>query len=86
MSSALTLFQEVLRRLVLRLALLLGGRLAGRAVLLRLEIGRLPEGSRRRVALERTLERRPELVEGAALDADEQGWVREWRARHGLDR
>lgn len=41
---------------------------------------------RRRVALERTLERRPELVEGAALDADEQGWVREWRARHGLDR
>ncbi len=41
---------------------------------------------RRRMALERTLERRPELVEGAALDADERAWVREWRARHGDDR
>ena len=36
---------------------------------------------RKRMALERTLERRPELVEGAALDVDEQAWLREWRRR-----
>jgi tRNA (guanine37-N1)-methyltransferase len=42
---------------------------------------------RRREALRRTWERRPDLVAGAALDADEQGWVREWeRAREQSER
>jgi len=36
---------------------------------------------RKRIALERTLERRPELIEGAALDADERAWLIEWRRR-----
>ena len=57
MSSARSLFQEVLRRLVLRLVFMLGGRLAMRAVALRARIAELPEGGRRRVALERELAR-----------------------------
>jgi tRNA (guanine37-N1)-methyltransferase len=32
---------------------------------------------RREAALDRTLERRPDLIDKAALDADEQAWVRE---------
>ncbi|MGE3577947.1 MAG: tRNA (guanosine(37)-N1)-methyltransferase TrmD [Vicinamibacterales bacterium] len=38
---------------------------------------------RKRMALERTLERRPELIEGAVLDADERAWLDEWRRRRG---
>lgn len=38
---------------------------------------------RKRMALERTLERRPELIEGAALDADERAWLDEWRRNRG---
>ena len=33
---------------------------------------------RRQQALRRTLERRPELVDGAALDAEEREWLRAW--------
>jgi tRNA (guanine37-N1)-methyltransferase len=33
---------------------------------------------RREQALRRTLERRPELVDGAALDAEEREWLRAW--------
>ena len=35
---------------------------------------------RRQQALRRTFERRPDLVETAALDDEEQGWLREWKA------
>ncbi|MEZ5284000.1 MAG: tRNA (guanosine(37)-N1)-methyltransferase TrmD [Vicinamibacterales bacterium] len=35
---------------------------------------------RRQQALRRTLERRPDLLDGAALDEDEQGWLRDWQA------
>jgi tRNA (guanine37-N1)-methyltransferase len=45
---------------------------------------------RRQTALRRTLERRPDLLEGAALDDEERGWLREWtsatRARSESDR
>lgn len=35
---------------------------------------------RRREALRRTLARRPDLVDEAALDEEARGWLREWRA------
>lgn len=36
---------------------------------------------RRQQALRRTLERRPDLIESAALDEDEREWLREWGVR-----
>jgi len=36
---------------------------------------------RRQQALRRTLERRPDLLDTAALDEDEREWLREWSAR-----
>jgi tRNA (guanine37-N1)-methyltransferase len=42
---------------------------------------------RRREALRRTWERRPDLVAAASLDADERDWIREWeRARERGER
>ena len=35
---------------------------------------------RRRAALARTIERRPDLIGQASLDADEQQWLREWKS------
>ena len=33
---------------------------------------------RKREALARTLDRRPDLMDGAELDADERRWLAEW--------
>ena len=38
---------------------------------------------RRQQALRRTLERRPDLLETAALDDEERGWLREWTTTRG---
>ena len=35
---------------------------------------------RRAAALQRTVERRPDLLADAALDDEERGWLREWKA------
>lgn len=40
---------------------------------------------RRQQALRRTVERRPDLIEEAALDADEQEWLRAWSAGRARD-
>ena len=58
MSPTPSLFQEVLRRLVLRLVVLMGGVLGLRVVLLRARLRGLPAGSRHRAALEADIGRK----------------------------
>lgn len=44
------------------------------------------EGWRRRQSLYRTLERRPDLLEGRELTKEEQQWKTEWEASGGSDK
>ena len=71
MSPAPSILKQVLRRLVLRLVMLLGGMLGLRAVWLRARVAALPEGHRRRPGLERELAR---VERARALLDDPEAW------------
>ena len=75
MSPAPSLIQRLLRCLVLRLALLLGGRIGARIVGLRLEMAGLVEGSKRREWLAREIARRLHGHVGGETDLCPDGKV-----------
>jgi hypothetical protein len=71
MSPAPSLFQRLLRRLVLRLVIVLGGLLGMREVALRARLAVLPEGHKRRAGLEAELAR---IERARALLDDPEAW------------